>query len=93
LELLAQAELAKEMIRISKGFQMKVIAYDLYPNEELAKEFDFNYVSFDELLANSDVVSLHIPYTKENHYLINEENISKFKKGAILIKYFSWSIG
>jgi len=83
--IIGTGRIGKEMIRISKGFQMKVIAYDLYPNEELAKEFNFEYVSFDELLANSDVVSLHIPYTKENHYLINEENISKFKKGSILI--------
>jgi len=83
--IIGTGRIGKEMIRISKGFQMKVVAYDLYPNKELAREFDFEYVSFEELLANSDVVSLHIPYTKENHYLINEENISKFKKGAILI--------
>ncbi|HOM68280.1 MAG TPA: NAD(P)-dependent oxidoreductase [Candidatus Paceibacterota bacterium] len=83
--IIGTGRIGKEMIKISKGFQMNIMAYDLYPNLELAKELDFRYVSFDELLANSDVISLHIPYTKENHYLINEENISKIKKGAILI--------
>ena len=83
--IIGTGRIGKEMIRIAKGFQMDVIAYDLFPNLELAKEFDFKYVSFDELLINSDVISLHIPYTKENHYLINEENISKIKRGAILI--------
>ena len=72
-------------IKIAKGFGMNVIAYDVYQNQDLEKEMGFKYVSFDELLKNSDVITLHIPYSKSNHYLINSDNIGKMKKGAVLI--------
>ena len=73
------------MIRAAKGFEMKVIAFDAFPKESLAQELGFTYVSFDDLLAQSDVVSLHLPYMKETHHIINVDNISKMKKGSVLI--------
>ena len=61
---------------------MRVIAYDLYPNKNL----DYlEYVSLDELLTTSDLISLHCPLTKETKHLINEETISKMKDGVILV--------
>ena len=70
------------MARICRGFGMRVIAYDLYPNKEL----DFmEYVSLDELLSTSDLISLHCPLTEETHHLINEDSISKMKDGVILV--------
>ncbi len=70
------------MARICRGFGMKVIAYDLYPN----KEFDFlEYVSLDELFQRSDLISLHCPLTEETHHLINEESIARMKDGVILV--------
>lgn len=70
------------MARICRGFGMRVIAYDLYPNKEL----DFlEYVSLDELLRTSDLISLHCPLTEETHHLINEESIAKMKDGVILV--------
>ena len=72
-------------MKIAKGFGMNVLAFDAYPNEKLAQEFGFKYVSLDELLENSDVVSLHIPYDKTTHHLINADNIGKMKKDALLI--------
>ena len=41
---------------------MNVIAYDAFPKEELCQQLGFKYVSLDELLANSDIISLHVPY-------------------------------
>jgi len=73
------------MIKIARGFGMNVIAYDVFPKQELCEKLDFKYVSFDELLATSDIISLHVPYTKETHHLINSRNIGKIKKGALLI--------
>ncbi len=73
-------------IRIAKGFEMKVIAYDAYPKAGLDKEIGFEYKkSLEELLAEADVVTLHVPYMSETHHLINKDNIGKFKKGAVLI--------
>ena len=61
---------------------MKVIAYDLFPNKNL----DFlEYVSLDELLSTSDLISLHCPMTPETEHLINSETIAKMKDGVILV--------
>lgn len=68
------------MIDIFNGFHMKVLAYDLYPNENL----DAIYVSLDELFEKSDVISLHCPLTKETKHLINSDSINKMKPGVIL---------
>lgn len=70
------------MARICHGFGMKVLAYDVYPNTSL----DFvEYVSLDELLEKSDLVSLHCPLTEETYHLINRDTIRKMKDGVILV--------
>lgn len=70
------------MCRICHGFGMKVIAYDIYQNPDL----DFGeYVDFDTLLANSDLISLHCPLTEENYHLINQDTIRKMKDEVILV--------
>lgn len=73
------------VIRIAKGFGMKVIAFDAFPNTEMAEKLGFSYASLDDLLEQSDVVSLHLPYMKETHHILNRGNINKIKKGSILI--------
>lgn len=77
--------IGKHMIRMAHGFNMDVIAYDLFPDKKLARELKFNYASFNELLKKSDIISLHVPYNKNTHHLINTKSIGKIKKGAILI--------
>ena len=70
------------MCRICHGFGMKVIAYDIYQNPDL----DFvEYVDFDTLLADSDLISLHCPLTEENYHLINQDTIRKMKDEVILV--------
>jgi D-lactate dehydrogenase len=73
------------VIKIAKGFGMNVVAFDMFPNEKLAKELDFTYVSLDELLGQSDVISLHTPLTKDTNHMINENSLPKIKRGAYLI--------
>ena len=68
------------MIDIFNGFHMNVLAYDLYPNENL----DAVYVSLNELFEKSDVISLHCPLTKDTKHIINEDSINKMKPGVIL---------
>lgn len=70
---------------IAQGFGMNVIAYDLYPNEDFAAEKGITYVSFEELMAQADIVTLHIPSTPENHHMINEETLAAAKKGTYII--------
>lgn len=83
--IIGTGKIGKEVIKIAKGFSMKVIAYDKYPQEELVKQLGFDYVSLDNLLSQSDIISLHLPYNKETHHLINKDNIFKIKSGAYII--------
>ena len=71
------------MCRICRGFGMKVIAYDVYQNPDL-KDF-VEYVSLDELLKTSDLISLHCPLLDSTYHMINIESIKKMKDGAILV--------
>lgn len=72
--------------RIAKnGFEMKVLISDPRPNPELASQIGFIYSSLEELLQQSDIISLHAPYMPATHHLINENTIKMIKKGAILI--------
>jgi len=73
------------VIHIAKVFGMNVLAYDIHQNTSMADILDFNYVTFETLLAQSDVVTIHVSYNKHTHHLINKNNIKKMKKGAILI--------
>ena len=69
--------------RVAKALGMKVLAYDLYPNDkgrEIAE-----YVDLDTLFARSDVITLHCNLTPENTGMINKDTIAKMKDGAILI--------
>jgi len=77
--------IGKHVIRMAKGFEMNIIAYDAYPDQKFADEMGYKYVSLDELLSNSDVITLHAPLTDQTHHMISCENIAKVKKGAILI--------
>lgn len=80
--IIGTGKIGQAMARICKGFGMKVIAYDLFPNKEL----DFlEYVSLDELLSSSDLISLHCPLTEETRHIINEKSIAKMKNGVILV--------
>lgn len=74
-----------EMIKRAVGFEMKVLAYDVFKNEEAAKNLGFRYVSLEDLLKDSDVISLHVPLLPETKHIINKKSISKMKDGVILI--------
>lgn len=85
LGVIGTGKIGKNLIKIAKGFNMNVIAYDLYPDLVFAKENNFEYKSFDEVISQADVLSLHVPYNKESYHLINKEKISLMKKGVFLI--------
>lgn len=70
------------MCRICKGFGMRVIAYDKYPNKDL----DFiEYTDFESVLKESDLISLHCPLTEENYHMINIDTIAMMKDNVILV--------
>lgn len=77
--IIGTGKIGKVFINICKGFGMNIIAYDKYPSDGI------DYVSLDELLENSDIISLHCPLTKETHHIINSDTIKLMKKKPIII--------
>ncbi len=77
--------IGKESIGIAKGFGMNVVAFDVFPNAPLAETMGFKYVSLEELLGSSDVITLHCPLTKETEHILNTTTMPKIKKGAYLV--------
>ncbi|MBU0958331.1 MAG: hydroxyacid dehydrogenase [Nanoarchaeota archaeon] len=85
LGIIGLGHIGKHVARIAKGFEMKVIAYDVKKDHKLSKKLGFKYTGFNDLLKNSDIITLHCPYNKKTHHLINGKNIKLIKKGAYLI--------
>lgn len=85
LGVIGTGRIGKNVIQIGKCFDMKILACDLHPDLNFAQENNFEYKELDEILNKADIITLHTPYSKENHHLINKENISKMKKGIYLI--------
>ena len=83
--IVGMGRIAKELIKILHGFGMKVLAYDLHPDMEFAKQYDVRMVLLDELYAESDIISLHCPLTPETTFLINAQSIAKMKPGVMII--------
>lgn len=73
------------VIKFARAFDMKVLVYDVKQHPFLPDIMGFKYVSLDELLEQSDIISLHVPYSLKTHHLIGHHNINKIKHGAILI--------
>ena len=80
--IIGTGKIGAAMCRICHGFGMNVIAYDMYPNKNL----DFvTYKSLDEVLSESDLISLHCPLTKDTYHLICMDTIRKMKNNVILV--------
>lgn len=85
LGVIGTGRIGKHVIRIAKGFDMKVLACDKFPDKSFANQLNFTYISLNQLLKQSDVVTLHIPLLKETKHLINSARLKQMKKSAILI--------
>ena len=74
-------KIGRIFIDICRGFGMRVIAYDRFP----AQGSGIDYVSLDQLFAESDIISLHCPLTDETRHMINDAAIEKMKKGVVIV--------
>lgn len=74
-----------QLIKMLSGFEMNIVAYDPFPKKNLAKIYDFSYVTLDKLLATADIVTVHTPLTKQTKHLLNKKNIQKTKQGVYII--------
>jgi len=85
LGIVGMGRIGRALSRRAKGFQMKILYTDARRNEDAERELDATYVTLDELLAQSDFVSLHTPLLPETRHLMNAERLRKMKRTAILI--------
>lgn len=77
-------KIGEAFAQIMQGFGCKVIAYDVFPNQALIAS-GIKYAPLEEVLQQSDIISLHCPLTDKTLHLINEESVAKMKNGAMLI--------
>ena len=83
--IIGTGRIGKALIKILRGFDMHVLAYDKYEDKDYARQLDYKYVELNELFSRSDIISLNCPLTKETEYLINKESIKKMKDGVMII--------
>lgn len=80
--IIGTGKIGAAMCRICRGFGMKVVAYDMYPNKDL----DFvEYKTLEEVLRESDLLSLHCPLTEETYHLINKDTIAMMKDNVVFV--------
>ncbi|UJB34028.1 2-hydroxyacid dehydrogenase [Chromobacterium sp. Beijing] len=82
---LGAGRIGQATMSIARGFGMRVLAYDLYPNAELAASLGCEFVSLEEVWRQADVISLHLPLTAESRHVVNRETLARMKPGAVLI--------
>lgn len=86
LGIIGTGKIGRNVARIaSLGFLMNVLAYDAYPNKEIAEEMHFKYESLETIWKYSDIISLHCPLLEETKHLINKRSILKMKDGVIIV--------
>jgi D-3-phosphoglycerate dehydrogenase len=85
LGLIGAGHVGRIVAERAKGMMMKVIAYDPYIKPEVLEKLDLEPVSFDELLARADYITIHTPRTEETKNMINKDTIARMKKGAMVI--------
>ena len=85
LGVIGTGHIGMHCVRIAKGFGMRVVAHDVYQNESTAQDLEFTYLPLEELLAESDFVSLNVALTETTHHFINADRLAQMKKGAVLV--------
>lgn len=79
--IIGTGKIGRAFCEIAKGFGMNILGYDPFENEE----FEGKYTDLNELLSQSDIISLHCPLTKDNRHIINSDTVSKMKNGVFII--------
>lgn len=83
--IIGTGKIAKILIKTLCSMGLKVLAYDVYPDQEFAKKHQMEYTDLDNLYKNADIISLHCPLNKETEYIIDFDSIEKMKNGVMII--------
>jgi len=85
LGIIGMGTIGKTLVKLVKGFNFNIMAFDLFQYEQFAKKYGVNYCDLDTLLSESDIISIHLNLTDETNQLMNATQIRKMKQGSILI--------
>jgi phosphoglycerate dehydrogenase-like enzyme len=85
LGILGTGRVGREVAARAAPFGMRLVAYDLYPDERWAAGAGATYLSLESLLAEADVVTLHAPATADTRHLLNERTLARLKRGAYVV--------
>ncbi|MGI5827798.1 MAG: 2-hydroxyacid dehydrogenase [Patescibacteria group bacterium] len=83
--IIGTGKIGLEFIKLLKPFDVNVIAYDIFENYEAQKRLGFTYTTFESLLKESDVISLHAPLTPKTRHMVNQKAIQLMKEDVILV--------
>lgn len=85
LGIIGTGKIGCTLAKMAHGFDMNIICHDVIPNTTLCETCKVNYVPLETLFKTSDIISIHLPYTKETHHLINMDTLKLLKKGVLLV--------
>lgn len=85
LGVVGTGHIGAEVIKRAHAFGMKILAFDLYPNQDLTKEFGAKYTDLHEIYKTADIVTLHVPATPKTCKMMNAKTLSAMKTNALLI--------
>lgn len=85
LGIIGTGHIGKGVAKRARGFDMNIIAYDVFHDEEFAKEYGVKYVPLEELYRKADIITLHVPLLEETKNMIGKKEFNMMKKNAILI--------
>lgn len=77
--------IGQRVSELLKGFGCRMVAYDPFPNRKAAEEKGVKFVSIEEFFQSSDVITIHIPYMKETHHLVDARLLGLMKPSAVLV--------
>lgn len=83
--IIGTGKIAKILIKTLCSMGLKVLAYDVYPDHDFAKQYQIEYTDLDNLYKNADIISLHCPLNKETEYIIDFDSIQQMKDGVMII--------
>lgn len=85
LGVIGTGSIGQHVIKIAGGFDMKVIAYDVAPDDAAAARLGFEYRSFSDLIANADIITLHVPGTEKTRHLLSDKEFEAMKEGVVIL--------
>lgn len=85
LGVIGTGSIGSGVCRLANGFGMKVLAFDIRPNDELKNDYNVEYMDFESVIKNSDIVTLHLPYLKENYHLFSDKQFEMMKEGSYFV--------